>query len=117
MTISSATDFTTVLGDFKKTYADDMKDNRPQFTVLQELLRPEAGTPVGEEIRVPVILSHQSGETYKPSGSASLLRNPVSMEIKQAATDQFEITEIVRLPFGLISKAGQGKEASYADPV
>lgn len=117
MAISTSLDFTTVLGDLKKTYSEDMRDNRPQFTVLQELLRPEGGTPVGEELRVPVILTHQSGETYKPSGSANLLRAPVSMEIKQAVTDQFEITEIVRLPFGMISKAVQGKEASYADPV
>src|SRR4051812_27709631 len=116
MAISSTTDFTAILGDFKKTYAKDLEDNRPQFTVLQELLSPEGGIPVGDTINVPVVLTHQSGETYKTSGSASILRNPVSVEIKQAQTDQFEITEMVNLPFGVISKAKQNTTARYADP-
>lgn len=116
MTISANTDFTTVLDNLKTTYAKTLDDFRPKFTVLQELFEPNReGIEVGNTVKIPVLLTHQGGETYDVSGGTATLRAPVSMEIKDAASDQFETTMIVRMPFGLISKAAQSGNARYAD--
>lgn len=116
MTIAATTDFTTTLGNLKKTYMKDMEDNRPIWAVLQERLSPNReGIEVGDTLQIPVILTHQAGETYDTAGGTRTLRNPVSMEIKDANTEQFEITQPVRLPFGVISKVEQSKQARFAD--
>lgn len=116
MTVNAATDFSVVLDDFKQTYAKDMEDYRPQWMVLQELLEANRdGVELGAKINLPCVLTNQSGETYDTSGGTATLRNPVSMEIKDASSDQFECTLPVRMPFGLISKAKQSKQARFAD--
>jgi hypothetical protein len=116
MAVSTNNDLVSQAGNFKQTYAKDMADNRPSFTVLQELLKPNRdGIEVGAAVNVPVVLTQQGGETYGLSGDTSNLRAPVSMEIKDATADQFEITFPIRMPFALISKANQSTKARYAD--
>src|SRR4051812_30338612 len=93
-----------------------MEDNRPVFSVLQELLPANRdGIEIGDKLNIPVVLSHQGGESYGASGSTANLRTPVSIEIKDAQTDQFEITQPVRMPFGMISKAQQSPKARFGD--
>lgn len=118
--MSSATspnlDFTSAVDNFKQTYAPDLNDNRPNFTILQELLPANKGNfEMGVKVNIPVLLTHHGGETYKTSGSTANLRQPVAMQISDAASDQFEVTIPVRMPFGMISKASQSKQARYAD--
>lgn len=109
-------DFNSAIDNFKQTYAKDLADNRPLFTILQELLPPNRdGIEVGAKINVPVVLSHQGGETYGTSGDTSDLRAPVAMLISDAQADQYEMTYPVRMPFGMISKAAQSKAARFAD--
>lgn len=116
MAVTPNTDLTSVLDDLKQTYGKDLEDYRPSFTVLQELLSANRdGVEMGAKINLPVALSHQGGETNDTSGGTATLRNPVSMEIKDASSDQYEITLPVRMPFGLISKAKQGPKARFAD--
>lgn len=116
MTISANTDFTTVLDNLKTTYAKTLDDYRPKFTVLQDMFEPNReGIEVGNTVKIPVLLTHQGGETYDVSGGTATLRAPVSMEIKDATSDQFETTMVVRMPFGLISKSAQSSNARYAD--
>lgn len=116
MTVAQNTDLTQVVGNFKQTYAKDFTDNRPMFAVLQEELPPNRdGIEVGVTINVPVLLTHHGGETYGTSGDTSNLRAPVAIEIKDASSDQYEITVPVRFPFGLLSKAAQSKAARFAD--
>jgi hypothetical protein len=116
VTVSSNVDYNVVLDNFKQTYKPDLDDNRPLFTILQELLTPNReGIEMGAKVNIPVLLSHQGGETYGLSGDVGNLRNPVALEIKDASSDQFEITFPVRMPFGLISKATQSKSARFAD--
>jgi hypothetical protein len=116
VTVSTNLDFNNQLDNFKQTYAKDIKDNRPKFTIVQELLSANRdGIEVGAQVNIPVILSHQGGETYALSGSTANNRNPVGMETKDAKSDQFEITFPVRMPFGLISKSLQSKAARFAD--
>jgi hypothetical protein len=109
-------DFASVADNFKQTYAKDLADNRPLFTIIQELFTPNRdGIEVGAQVNIPVLLSHQGGETYGTSGDTSNLRQPVALNIQDAKSDQFEITFPVRMPFGLISKATQSKAARFAD--
>lgn len=116
MTLSATTDFSTALDNLKQTYGKDLEDYRPKFTVLQELLTPNRdGVEMGAQVNLPVVLTHQGGETYDLSGGSANLRAPTSMEIKDAKSDQFETTMIVRMPFGLISKSQQSTTARYAD--
>jgi peptidoglycan hydrolase-like protein with peptidoglycan-binding domain len=116
VTVSAATDFNVVLDNLKVTYGKDLEDYRPKFTVLQELLTPNRdGVEMGAQVKLPVILTHQGGETYDTSGGTATLRAPVSMEIKDATSDQFETTMVVRMPFGLISKSQQSSQARFAD--
>lgn len=113
---SANLDFTSVLDNFKQTYVKDLDDNRPTFTVLQDLLPPNReGVELGAKVNIPVLLTHHGGETYGTSGSTANLRTPAAMQIADATSDQFEVTEIVRIPFGLISKAAQSKAARFAD--
>jgi hypothetical protein len=116
VTIGAQTDLTVTLGNLKKTYMQDMEDNRPIWAVLQERLEANReGIEVGDTIQIPVILTHQAGETYDNAGGTRTLRAPVSMEIKDASTEQYEITQPVRMPFGVISKVEQSKKARFAD--
>lgn len=116
MAQSANIDFNSALNDLKQTYGKDLEDYRPNFTVLQEMLAPNSdGVAIGDKINLPVLLTHQGGETYGTSGDTSALRNPTAMEIKDAQGDQVETTLPVRMPFGLISKAKQGKAVAYAD--
>src|SRR5438105_6098792 len=116
MSVNTNLDFTAILGNFRQTYLKDMQDNRPAFTVLQEMLPPNRdGIEVGDKLNVPVPLSHQGGESYGASGSTANLRNAVAVEIKDAQTDQWEITQPVRIPFAVISKAQQGPAARFGD--
>jgi len=114
--VSQNIDFNVALGNLKQTYTKDLEDNRPAFSVLQELLPPNRdGIEVGDKLNIPVVLSHQGGESYGVSGSTANLRTPVAIEIKDAQTDQFEITQPVRMPFGMISKAQQSGKARFGD--
>jgi hypothetical protein len=116
VTVAQNTDFTTTLGNLKKTYMKDLEDNRPVWAVLQERMPANReGIEVGDTLQIPVILTHQSGETYDTAGGTRTLRATVSMEIKDANTEQFEITQPVKLPFGVISKVEQSKKARFAD--
>jgi hypothetical protein len=116
VTVAQNTDFTTTLGNLKKTYMKDMADNRPVWAVLQERFPANReGIEVGDTLQIPVILTHQAGETYDNAGGTRTLRATVSMEIKDANTEQFEITQPVKLPFGVISKVEQSKQARFAD--
>lgn len=113
---SANLDFTSIIDNFKQTYVKDLDDNRPNFTILQDLLPPNKdGVELGAKVNIPVLLTHQGGETYGTSGSTANLRTPAAMQIADATSDQFEVTEIVRIPFGLISKAAQSKTARFAD--
>lgn len=116
MAISANIDFNVALDNFKQTYAPDLADNRPSFMVLQELLKANKGSfEMGAKVNIPVLLSHQGGESYGTSGDTSNLGNPVSLQIIDAQSDQYEITLPVRMPFGLISKAQQSEKARFAD--
>jgi hypothetical protein len=116
VTVSANVDFNVALDNFKQTYAPDLQDNRPAFMVLQELLKANRGNfEMGAKVNIPVLLSHQGGESYGLSGDTSNLGSPVSLEIKDAQSDQFEITLPVRMPFGMISKAQQSEKARFAD--
>ena len=109
-------DQTSILGNLKQTYAADLEDNRPLWAVLQERLDPNRdGIEMGDKLNIPVLLTHQAGETYDTAGGTTTLRAPISMQISDAQTDQFEITQPVRIPFGIISKIEQSKKARFAD--
>jgi hypothetical protein len=89
--VSQNIDFGVALSNLKQTYAKDLEDNRPNFTVLQELLPPNRdGIEVGDKLNIPVLLSHQGGESYGTSGDTSNLGAPVAININDAVTDQFE---------------------------
>lgn len=107
----------SLLDNLKKVYKPDLDDNRPVFAVLQERLSAEGKgiLEVGEKIVLPVILTHQGGESYGAANNVDTLNTPIPMVMDQAETDQYEITEIVRMPFGLVSKVGQSKAARFAD--
>jgi hypothetical protein len=116
MTISNSTDFSVILDNVKTTYAKKLKDYRPNYAILQEVLPANRdGIEVGATLKVPVLLTHQGGESYDTAGGTSTLNQPISVEIKDASTDQFEITEVVRIPIGVLSKLGQSGNARFAD--
>lgn len=109
-------DQSNILANLKQTYKNDLEDNRPIFAVLQERLSPNKdGIEVGDKLNIPVILTHQAGESYDTAGGTSTLNVPVGMQMKDAQTDQFEITEVVRMPVGMASKVQQSPKAKFAD--
>lgn len=109
-------DFVADIDNFKQTYQKELEDNRPNFTILQEMFPANRDNiEMGAKVNLPVALTHHGGETYTTSGSTANLRTPAGMQIADATSDQFEVTQVVRMPFGLISKAKQSTGARFLD--
>jgi hypothetical protein len=116
MAVAGATDFSQIPGDFKVRYARKYKEVRGKANILSDLFKFEKQNLLGANFQVPVVLSYQGGENFTPAGDTNNYRPPISAKIPYAIADNNEIVHILRLPFGVIAKASNGDDVSFATP-
>lgn len=116
MAVAGATDFSQVPGDFKVRYARKYKELRGKCNVFSDLFKFEKQALLGANFQIPIVLSYQGGANFTPAGDTNNYRPPVSAKIPFAIADNNEIVHILRLPFGVIAKASNGDDVSFATP-
>ncbi|MHB8682824.1 MAG: hypothetical protein ACYC9X_00680 [Dehalococcoidia bacterium] len=114
MAASTQIDQTSALDNLKQTYLE-LKDLRLACTTLQDLIPGSRGGEVGAKVNIPVLLTHQTSETYGLAGNTDTLRAPKAIQIIDASSDQYETTLPVRIPTGYMSKVEQSGKARFAD--
>lgn len=116
MAVAGATDFSQVPGDFKVRYARKYKEVRGKANIFSDMFKFEKQNLLGANFQIPIVLSYQGGANFTPAGDTNNYRPPVSAKIPFAIADNNEIVHVLRLPFGVIAKASNGDDVSFATP-
>lgn len=114
-TLATNTDaVSALLGDLKETYANEMKNLRPQDTTLQEKFPVEPGKePIGNAFHVPLLVTHSQSTTYDTNQGTKTLTAITAPDSVDAQIPARELSERMLIPYGMLKQSGMGKNVVF----
>lgn len=101
-------------GLFKRVYANDIKNLIPETARLVNAIPFSEEEKIGENYNQPVALTYEHGVTYgAPAAGAFTLRSAISMKMKNAQIDGYQIVIRSTMDYETAAKSAAGGEKSF----